>query len=157
MRSFVTIVVLALAASQAYAETALTPHKAEYKVKISVFGGQLNTQLSTTPNGYVATHSIKTTGMARMLSRGEINESSRFDRVSTGIRPEEFESNDTLTRDKTQASIQFDWVAGTASGTVNDEDFQFRIEGIPVVVLAVAGSHHHQQQAQGQQRQQKTG
>jgi hypothetical protein len=124
LRSFVTIAVLALAASQAYAETALTPHKAEYKVKISVFGGQLNTQLSTTPNGYVATHSIKTTGMARMLSRGEINESSRFDRISTGIRPEKFESNDTLTRDKTQASIQFDWVAGTASGTVNDEDFQ---------------------------------
>ena len=121
--SFVTIAAIALTASQAYAETALTPHKAQYKLKISVLGGQLNTQLSTTPDGYVATHSIKATGMARMFARGEINESSHFNAVPTGIRPEKFESNDTLTRDKIQASIQFDWVAGTASGTVNDEVF----------------------------------
>ena len=121
LRSFVTIAALALAASQAYAETALTPHKAQYKVTISVFGGQLNTQLSTTADGYVATHSIKTTGMTRMLSRGEINETSSFDRVPSGIRPETFESNDTLTPGKIRTSIQFDWAAGTASGTVNDE------------------------------------
>ena len=121
LRSFVAIAALALAASQAYAETALTPHKAQYKVTISVFGGQLNTQLSTTADGYVATHSIKTTGMTRMLSRGEINETSSFDRVPSGIRPETFESNDTLTPGKIRTSIQFDWAAGTASGTVNDE------------------------------------
>ncbi len=120
-RSLITIVAIALTASQACADTALTPHKAQYKVKISVFGGQLNTQLSTTPDGYVATHSIKTTGMTRMLSRGEINETSSFDRVPSGIRPETFESNDTLTPGKIRTSIQFDWAAGTASGTVNDE------------------------------------
>jgi hypothetical protein len=120
---FAIIAAIALTASQACAEAALTPHKAQYKVKISVLGGQLNTQLSTTPDGYVATHSIKATGMARMFARGEINESSRFGTVPTGIRPEQFESNDTLTRDKIRASIQFDWAAGTASGTVNDEVF----------------------------------
>ena len=129
-RSLLTITAIALTAAPAYADTALTPHKAQYKVKISVFGGQLNTQLSTTPDGYVATHRIKTTGMARMIARGEINESSRFDRVPTGIRPEKFESNDTLTRDKTRASIRFDWVAGTASGTVNDEDFHSEMDDI---------------------------
>ncbi len=127
-RSFVTIAALALAASQAYAETALTPHKAQYKVKISVFGGQLNTQLATTPDGYVATHSIKTTGMARMLSRGEINETSSFGRVPSGIRPETFESNDTLTPGKIRTSIQFDWATGTASGKVNDEDFSSALD-----------------------------
>lgn len=123
MRSFVTIVALALTASHAYADTALTPHKAQYKVKISVLGGQLNTQLATTPDGYVATHSVKATGMASMFARGEIKLASRFDSIPTGIRPDQFESDDTLTRDKVQASIQFDWVAGIASGTVNDEDF----------------------------------
>ena len=122
--SCVTIVTLALTASQAHADTALTPHKAQYKVKISVLGGQLNTQLSATPDGYVATHSVKATGMARMFARGEIKLASWFDGIPTGIRPVQFESNDTLTRDRVQASIQFDWVAGTASGIVNDEDFQ---------------------------------
>ena len=121
--SCVTIVTLALTASQAHADTALTPHKAQYKVKISVLGGQLNTQLTTTLDGYVATHSIKTTGMARMLARGEISESSRFGRVPSGIRPDTFESNDTLSRGGIQTSVQFDWLAGTASGTVNDEHF----------------------------------
>lgn len=127
---FVTLAAIALTASQAYADTALTPHKAQYKVKISIFGGQLNTQLSTTTDGYVATHSIKTTGMARIFARGEIKESSRFGRISTGIRPETFESNDTLTPDKIRASIRFDWAAGTASGTVNDKDFRSTMDDI---------------------------
>lgn len=129
-RSFMTIAAITLAASPAYADTSLTPHKAQYKVKISLLGGQLNTELSTTPGGYVATHSIKATGMARMFAGGEITESSKFERISNGIRPEEFESNDTLTRDRIRASIHFDWAAGTASGTVNDEDFSASMDAL---------------------------
>ena len=130
LRIFISLAAIALAASQAYAETALTPHKAQYKVKISVLGGELNTQLSTTSDGYIATHHIKATGVARMFARGEIKESSRFGRIATGIRPEKFESNDTMTRDKIRASIRFDWAAGIASGTVNDEDFQSTMDEI---------------------------
>jgi hypothetical protein len=130
LRSLLTVAAIALTASPAYADTALTPHKAQYKVKISVLGGQLNTQLSTTADGYVATHSIKATGMARMFARGEIKESSEFGRVPTGIRPEKYESNDTMSRDKGRASIQFDWVAGTASGKVNDEDFMSSMDDL---------------------------
>ena len=128
--SLLAIAAMALTAAPAYADTALTPHKAQYKVKISVFGGLLNTQLATTPNGYVATHRIKTTGMARMLARGEINESSSFGKVPSGIRPDTFESNDTLSRGGIQTSIQFDWSAGTASGTVNDEDFNSAMDDL---------------------------
>jgi hypothetical protein len=130
LRSLLTIAAITLMASQAYAETSLTPHKAQYKLKISVLGGQLNTQLSSTPDGYVATHRIKATGMARMLARGEINESSRFNSVPTGIRPESFESNDTLSRGGIQTSIQFDWSAGTARGTVNDEDYSSAMDDL---------------------------
>jgi len=130
LRIFITLAAIALAASQAYAETALTPHKAQYKVKISVLGGELNTQLSTTSDGDIATHSIKATGVARMFARGEIKESSRFGRIATGIRPEKFESNDTMSRDKIRASIRFDWATGIASGTVNDEDFQSTMDEI---------------------------
>lgn len=111
---------LSLSAS---AETLLTPHKAEYKVSVGVFGGQLNTELRTTEEGYVATHTIKTTGMSRLLAKGDITESSTFARESDGIRPQRFLSRDTLTRDKNRADIEFDWATGAAGGTVNGEAF----------------------------------
>ena len=120
--------VLCLLGSAALAQNSLAPHKAQYKVKISVLGGQLNTQLPTTRDGYVATHTVKPTGMSRMLSGGEIKESSYFDRVSDGVRPVTFVSNDTLTRDKTRANIRFDWDTNEASGVVNDEEFQSTID-----------------------------
>lgn len=117
------LTLLALASHGAAAETTLSPHEAQYKVKISVLGGQLNTQLAVTDKGYVATHTIKPTGMARMLASGEIKESSNFDRVSDGVRPVTFTTSDTLTRDKTRANIRFDWDSNKASGIVNDEEF----------------------------------
>ena len=122
------LVTLAAASGSVLAENALAPHKAEYKVEISVLGGRLNTQLATTDNGYVATHTVRPTGMARILSSGQIKESSEFDRVADGVRPVWFETNDTLTRDKTQASIQFDWATKEASGIVNNQDFQETFE-----------------------------
>jgi hypothetical protein len=130
LRSFITFAALLLVALPGYADTQLTPHKAQYKIKISVFGGLLNTELASTADGYIATHHVKATGMAHLIARGEINDSSTFDRVASGIRPERFESDDTLTRDKTQASIHFDWATGIASGTVNDEHFESRMDEI---------------------------
>jgi len=108
-------------AAIAHGETLLTPYQAEYKVKISVLGGQLNTELRVTPDGYVATHTVKPTGMAKLLARGRISETSQFRSSEDGIRPTNFRTDDTLTRDKIKASIQFDWETGEASGTVNDE------------------------------------
>jgi len=131
-RTFITLAALAAFAAPAtgaHAENSLAPHKAQYKVKISVLGGQLNTQLITTEDGYVATHTIKPTGMSRMLSGGQINESSHFDRVKNGVRPVTFQTNDTLTRDKTRASIRFNWDTNEASGTVNNEAFLSEMEG----------------------------
>ena len=66
--------------------------------------------------------------MARVLANGQIKESSEFDRVADGVRPVWFETSDTLTRDKTQASIQFDWETKEASGTVNNQEFQETFE-----------------------------
>ena len=108
-------------AANAHGETLLTPYQAEYKVKISVLGGQLNTELRVTPDGYVATHIVKPTGMAKLLARGRISETSQFQSSEDGIHPTNFRADDTLTRDKIKASIQFDWETGEASGTVNDE------------------------------------
>ncbi len=120
MKHFLLAVIAAIAAN-AHGETLLTPHQAEYKVKISVLGGQLNTELRVTPDGYVATHVVKPTGMARLLARGQISETSQFRSSDDGIRPVNFRADDTLTRDKIKAYIQFDWESGEASGTVNGE------------------------------------
>ena len=76
------LVTLAAASGSVLAENELAPHRAEYKVEISVLGGRLDTQLATTDNGYVATHTVRPTGMARVLANGQIKESSEFDRVA---------------------------------------------------------------------------
>ena len=115
------IAVIAAMTMNANAETMLTPHQAEYKLKISVLGGQLNTELRVTPDGYVATHVVKPTGMAKLLASGQISETSQFRSTDDGIRPVKYRSDDSLSRDKTEASIEFNWETGEASGTVDDQ------------------------------------
>ena len=137
MRIALIFCALAVFAPPLSADTLLTPHKAQYRVKISVLGGQLDTELRATANGYRATHTIKATGMSRMLAGGRIRESSLFDRHEDGIRPVNYISDDTLTRDKTRASISFDWVGGQASGTVNNEDFAAPMNGLAYDRVAI--------------------
>ena len=104
------------------AESSLTPHVAQYKVKISVLGGQLNTELKATDTGFIATHRIRPTGMSRMFARGTIIEASEFHTSADGVRPSEYSSKDTISRDKSDVSIRFNWDTGEAYGTVNGED-----------------------------------
>jgi len=125
MRCWRCTVVLACTATlaiPAVAAPSLTPHVAEYKVKISMLGGQLNTELKLTETGYVATHVIKPTGLSRIVSRGKISETSEFDALSDGIRPRVYSSIDTISRDKNRVSVRFDWDTGEARGTVDGEE-----------------------------------
>ena len=122
IRKFVVLLCAALISTAAFAEASLTPHSAVYNVKISVLGGQLNTELKASETGYVATHTVKPTGMSRMISRGAIAETSEFRAAAGGIRPMQYSSRDTISRDKTNATIEFDWDAGEARGTVNGEE-----------------------------------
>jgi len=111
--------VLALAAR---ADTSLQPHSAVYKVKISVVSGQLDTELKATDDGYVATHVIQPTGLSRMFSRGSLIETSEFYSSADGVRPIEYSSTDTISRDRTNAVVRFDWDSGEARGTINGEE-----------------------------------
>jgi len=124
------LLLLALYAAPLQAESLLTPHTATYKVKISVLSGQLDTELQRTATGYSATHVIVPTGMSRMFSRGSIVETSYFDTAPDGVRPREYVSRDTLSRDKEDATIHFDWDTGEARGTVNGSDVVSVIEGL---------------------------
>ena len=130
MTRLLTTLVFLLAAAPLFGETTLTPHSATYKVKISVLGGELKTKLEPTATGFEATHVIRATGMSRMLARGSIAETSRFDTAVDGVKPVVYSSNDTLTRDKTNATITFDWGVGEARGTVNGEEVVSVIDGL---------------------------
>ena len=116
--------------STAGAETSLTPHTAEYKIKISVLGGRLVTSLAETTDGYRAESSIRATGMSRIIASGEIRESSEFKPTNAGLRPDRFVSSDGLSRDKETVDFQFDWEAGLISGLLNGQDFETPVEGI---------------------------
>jgi len=116
------LVAATLFATPAIAAEGLTPHSAEYKVKISVLSGELNTRLQATDTGYEATHRIVPKGLAKLLAGGSIEETSSFDPVDQGVLPTHYVSHDTLSRDKTSANLSFDWSTGAVSGTVNGED-----------------------------------
>ncbi len=124
------VVAVVLIAGPVQAAGKLTPHTAEYKVKISVVSGRLRTGLQETESGYIARHKIEPTGMARLIKRGEISEVSEFANGDDGMYPIAYQSNDTLSRDKTRANIKFDWDANEASGTVNEEDIVSVMEGL---------------------------
>lgn len=130
IRLYIALALMAVAAFSAPLANAgdLTPHTAEYKVKISIASGRLNTELRATETGYVATHVIKPTGFAR-LRGGKMNVSSEFTTAADGVRPVAFHEIDTI-RDDPETRIRFDWNTNQASGTVGDEDVLLQLDGI---------------------------
>lgn len=112
------------------AEQSLTPHTAEYRVKISVLSGRLYTRLAATSTGFEATHTIEPTGLARIVSSGTIEEMSGFDATESGVIPRRYRSSDTLTRDKTQADVTFDWEVGAIRGTINETDYENAVDAL---------------------------
>jgi hypothetical protein len=112
------------------AESGLVPHRAEYRVKISVLSGRLNTELRQTKNGYVATHLIEPTGIAGAIAgSGAILAESEFQDGDDGIVPLRYKGNDELSSDRLRVDIAFDWNASRASG-----EFQTKDDPAPVAV-----------------------
>ena len=116
-------------ASTALAGTALTPHKAEYKVKISVVSGQLNTELRKTEDGYVANHVIRPVGMSKLITRGTMDVTSEFSSQPDGVKPVTFRAVDTIRKDP-EVNLSFDWSTNQASGTVGEENVTLQLDGI---------------------------
>lgn len=106
----------------------LTPHTAEYKVKIKILSGQLNTELRATDSGYVATHVIKPTGLAR-LHGGKMRVTSEFNNSAHGVIPVAFHERDTIRNDP-ETRIEFDWTTNQATGTVGGKAVQLQLDGI---------------------------
>ena len=107
----------------------LTPHTAEYKVRISVLGGKLHTQFEATETGYTAESVIKATGMSRLIAGGAIRERSWFSEGDGGIQPIQYRSVDTLSRDHQLVDLEFNWNSREVTGLINGEDFQAALDG----------------------------
>jgi hypothetical protein len=107
----------------------LTPHRAEYRVKISVVSGRLNTELRAVDSGYVAKHGIKAVGMSRILTRGTMRVSSEFTTGADGVMPVKFHEVDTI-KDDPEVRLSFDWTTNVASGTVGKEDVNIQLDGV---------------------------
>jgi hypothetical protein len=114
---------------QSLAETSLTPHRAQYKVRISVVSGQLNTELRRSENGYIANHVIKPTGLSRLITRGTMDVVSEFVSGKSGVQPARFSSVDTI-RDDPNVDLMFDWDSNEVSGTVGEDAVLWQLDGI---------------------------
>ena len=114
----------------ALASESLTPHIAEYKIKISVLGGKLNTRIEATDTGYYAQSSIVATGLSRILAGGTIRESSAMTMYREGLRPQQFRSIDTLTKGGQTVDLMFDWDAHTVGGLIDGADFQAGLDAL---------------------------
>jgi len=120
---------LACYAISAFAEPSLTPHTAEYKIRISVLGGKLSTQFQATETGYIAESVIKATGMSRLLARGSIREKSWFSEGDDGIQPMQYRSADTLSSDHQVVDLEFNWSSDEVTGLIDGEDFHAILNG----------------------------
>jgi hypothetical protein len=65
-----------------------------------------------------------------MFAHGTIEETSTFDKAPSGVKPREYSSKDTLSRDKEDVRVSFNWDTGEARGTLNDEELVSIIEGL---------------------------
>ena len=127
----ILVATLSIAPSFAAAsDVSLTPHTAAYKVKVKILSGELDTKLERTNAGFVATHKLNTTGMARLLAKGEIEESASFGVSAAGVTPTLYVSSDSMTSKKTQADVRFDIAGRQVIGTVNGEAFSMPFENV---------------------------
>lgn len=125
-----TTLSLSASASTVGEKVSLTPYSAEYRVKISVLGGRLRTNLQSLATGYRAESEIEATGLSRIVAHGSIRESSVFEPTDDGLRPTRFVSVDTLTNDAETVDLGFDWDAGVASGLIDNAEFSTPISGL---------------------------
>ncbi len=121
--SFIATLSTAAWTATAAADGLLTPHRAEYRVKISVLSGRLSTELRRSGDHYIATHLIEPRGLASAFASGDILAESEFRATDDALVPLRYTGNDEVSRDKLRVDIEFDWDARRATGQFQtDED-----------------------------------
>ena len=128
IKLFLTGLVLSLGTA-AIAENGIVPHKAEYKVKVSVLGGKLWTELRATENGYEAQSRLRAGGLARMFVRGDVVENSTFETYAGGVRPLVYKSSDEISKHDKFMHFNFDWDQERVTGSINDQPIEMDLDG----------------------------
>ena len=124
-----SITVALVIANPSYGAPELTPHTAEYEVSMSVMSGVLSTELRKIPNGYVAHHIVKPSGLSRMITGGTIDVTSEFQKGTDGVKPIRFQATDTI-RGAPDVDLTFDWSTNLVKGTVGGESVELQLDGI---------------------------
>jgi hypothetical protein len=126
------VLVLVTIAFPAFAsgEYMLTPHTAEYKIKVSVLSGKLHTEFRATDDGFNAHSVLRASGFARLFVRGDVTESSTFDIVDNGVRPLQYSSDDRISKEDKSMTFDFDWQHSKVTGLINHEDFDLDLQGL---------------------------
>lgn len=134
MRTISIAVLGLLAAAHSFAQAELTPHAADYKVRISILSGQLTTRLVPSDVGYEATYLVEPRGLASIIANGTIEATSNFVDSERGFLPTHHVTADSISSDKIQADLAFDWAIDAASGLVtgkiNGETVEQTLDGI---------------------------
>ena len=110
-------------------ERTLTPHTAEYKIKVSILSGKLHTEIKATEEGYYAHSVLRASGFAKLFVRGDVTESSTFAVIENGVRPLQYSSNDRISKEDKSMEFDFDWQHSKVSGLINEEDFDLELQG----------------------------
>ena len=110
-------------------ERGLTPHVAEYKVKIKFLSGKLKTEVKATDAGYSAKSVLRAAGLARLFARGEITENSTFAVRADGVRPLQYSSVDGISKKDKSMVFDFDWDRNKVTGSINDKDLVLELQG----------------------------
>jgi hypothetical protein len=126
---FLAVFAVLVLSAQVLASPTLTPHTAEYKVRISGVSGRLNTELRQTATGYTANHIVQPTGLIKIIARGKMDVTSEFEIAATGVKPVRFHEVDTI-RDEPEVDLEFDWTSNEAFGTVGDDEVRLQLDGI---------------------------
>jgi len=126
---FLTAIAALALCSEALAHPVLTPHTAEYKVRISGVSGRLNTELRQTEIGYSANHIVQPTGLIRIIAHGKMDVTSEFEITATGVKPVRFHEIDTI-RDEPEVDLEFNWTSNEAFGTVGEDEVRLQLDGI---------------------------
>lgn len=129
LRQFaVTLGCLLLATAVAAQTPVLTPFEAKYKVRIKGLSGKMTMALRTSEDGFTAASTIKPRGIASVLARGRLDETSNFRINDQRVVPLDYTMRDTIARNDKSASMQFDWAAKMAAGEDDDGLFEHAID-----------------------------
>ncbi|MDE0743442.1 MAG: DUF3108 domain-containing protein [Woeseiaceae bacterium] len=101
----------------------LKPHEANYDVSIKGFTGELKTSLRNTDAfKYHAEDKIKTTGLAGIFLKGAVISTAEFFIQNDKLKPHHFYSKDTISKEKKELTLNFDWTLNQVSIKENDLD-----------------------------------